>query len=532
MQKYLNNVQDTFGNAIGSVTVTVRDNPGGGVSTIFSDNASTPKDNPFTNDADGEFFFYGTNARYDIELTGPITETISDIRLLDVVASGTTLRVNTNIVTATPPTSEAVGGSFQIWDLDNTDQLALIGYTTSNLLQFSNWMRGGLVQLASRNAVGVKKSIIVGDPDGDSSMHYAGIERIVAGDAGVCAIRSDGNTDTESRQLIFEHQNGVTRAIVGHISNDLLRMRNSIIGGQIRLEHTKTGPVVQTVLLGVPGGATYLYYDGIGKVGSASTGIRVFGDITTSTPPTTEAISARVNFMDSDETDLIGEFGYIGSNILRLRNKMHSGLVHISGEDSSGAERIFLIGDPDATTIVRADTNLELQVNNGETALLATANGAVGLYFNNILEFETSFPTAANIMTGARVRSAAGAMQPVGLGVIINDATAWGSGTITPFQLVNAHESILHDEASATTMNTYASTGGDQTNIPDGAQWEVKNDGAGALTIGNGTGVTLYWWAGLGVTPATGIRTLARGSIATVRKISDTRYEIWGNGLS
>ena len=114
MQKYINNVQDTLGNAIPSVTVTVREAPGGAIASIFSDNIGTVKANPFTNDSDGEFFFYGADDRYDINFTGPITDSITDVRLLDILTSSAAIRINTDINTATPPTTKAVRGQLEI----------------------------------------------------------------------------------------------------------------------------------------------------------------------------------------------------------------------------------------------------------------------------------------------------------------------------------------------------------------------------------------------------------------------------------
>jgi len=98
MQRHSSNVQDTFGNAVGGVTVTVRLAGTGTLATIYSDNGSTVKANPFTNDSDGEFFFYASNGRYDIVLSGPVSETRADQILFDPDNAG--LISETIIVTA------------------------------------------------------------------------------------------------------------------------------------------------------------------------------------------------------------------------------------------------------------------------------------------------------------------------------------------------------------------------------------------------------------------------------------------------
>ncbi len=88
MQRYISNVQDTLGNAVPGVTVTVRIAGTAQLAAIFSDNGVTPKSNPFTNDSDGEFSFYAGNGRYDIQLSGPVSETQADILLFDAASAG------------------------------------------------------------------------------------------------------------------------------------------------------------------------------------------------------------------------------------------------------------------------------------------------------------------------------------------------------------------------------------------------------------------------------------------------------------
>ena len=68
------------------------------------------------------------------------------------------------------------------------------------------------------------------------------------------------------------------------------------------------------------------------------------------------------------------------------------------------------------------------------------------------------------------------------------------------------------------------------TNIPIGGSLLVHNDhSSNTLTIA--TTQTLQWIDGTG-SAATGNRTLAYNSIATVRKKSSTIWQIWGNGIS
>lgn len=80
-----------------SCTVTVYNAGTVTPSTIFSDNVGTPKANPFTANADGDWFFYVANGRYDIQFSG--TGISSPFTLGDVTAydEATDLASTTNI---------------------------------------------------------------------------------------------------------------------------------------------------------------------------------------------------------------------------------------------------------------------------------------------------------------------------------------------------------------------------------------------------------------------------------------------------
>ena len=83
MQKYENNIQDQFGNEITGATITVRNVVGGALASLFSDDAVTPLANPFAAQSGSEFFFYATNGRYDVFITGPVTDSFLDAILFD-----------------------------------------------------------------------------------------------------------------------------------------------------------------------------------------------------------------------------------------------------------------------------------------------------------------------------------------------------------------------------------------------------------------------------------------------------------------
>lgn len=63
------------------------------LATIFSDNSSTPLSNPFTANANGFWFFYAANGRYDVAFSGAgiVPWTLGDILLADPSGGGTTV---------------------------------------------------------------------------------------------------------------------------------------------------------------------------------------------------------------------------------------------------------------------------------------------------------------------------------------------------------------------------------------------------------------------------------------------------------
>jgi hypothetical protein len=434
MERYQNNIQNLKGDAISGVTVTVNRVSDGGVASIFSDNSSTPKANPFTNDVDGEFFFYAANDRYNIFFTGPITDQKDDVILFDT-DNVALLKAFTDIVTATPPTTEAVTGGVEIRDFDGTDLLASFGFGGNNSLAIKNRMHGGSIFLEGQDVGGVSRPIFAGDPDGASQLYNAGLIRFIAGGSGIVAIRSDGNTDTENRYIVFEHQNGIDR----------------------------------------------------------------------------------------------GRLGYVGSDSFFILNDIDGGKVEIRATDSGGSQRSILDSDPDGQTILKADTNIEIQVAAGQRALVGTASSKTGLYFNNIEKIKTVDETATDQISGAEVLDGEGNFKPVGLGV--SDETALSTtGTFTPFTQARAGRTLYLTAASAANIDTFASTGASQTDIPDGAMWFVQVNGAGAVTFRGGASVTIRHWAGLGAAPVDEDVVIPRGTVATVRKVRDTVYDIWKNG--
>lgn len=66
MEHYTRPLQDQNGRAISGATVTVYNAGTGTLATIYSDNGTTVKANPFTTGVDGIYDFYAANGRYSV----------------------------------------------------------------------------------------------------------------------------------------------------------------------------------------------------------------------------------------------------------------------------------------------------------------------------------------------------------------------------------------------------------------------------------------------------------------------------------
>jgi hypothetical protein len=141
--------------------------------------------------------------------------------------------------------------------------VALIGQPSASIeLIIANLMDGGLVTISAENAVGVTNLLVRGDPDGITELFAAGICRFEAQSLGKIAVRSDGNTDAEDRQLVFDHQDTSDRGRIGYIGDDILLYKNEIHGGNVKIQAEDIGGVVRDILEGDPDTDVKLFHAG------------------------------------------------------------------------------------------------------------------------------------------------------------------------------------------------------------------------------------------------------------------------------
>lgn len=101
------------------------------------------------------------------------------------LASAVTGAFNTDIVTATPPTTEAVTGALEGFDADTTDLLMRLGFEASNELKLKNLMHGGIITLNTQTAAGADEVaartalLSVGGFEVNNTLTGVGFERVL-----------------------------------------------------------------------------------------------------------------------------------------------------------------------------------------------------------------------------------------------------------------------------------------------------------------------------------------------------------------
>ena len=160
------------------------------------------------------------------------------------------------------------------------------------------------------------------------------------------------------------------------------------------------------------------------------------------------------------------------------------------------------------------------------------AGAGVDIQYATSTKLRTSLETDPDNVSGAEVRDGEGNFRSVGFNVVIQSTHNSGGSTV----LTQARVGKALQATNTTGTRTFRCD--NLSGIPVGAMWIVKNltASSGACAVTSGTGVDLTYMDGSG-SPQTDEEgaspfTLARGGIATVHKISDTNFQIWGVGLS
>ena len=171
------------------------------------------------------------------------------------------------------------------------------------------------------------------------------------------------------------------------------------------------------------------------------------------------------------------------------------------------------------------------------TIVAPIINGStnVTLQWTGASKFRTTDETANDNTSGAEVRDGSGTYRNVGFNDMIT--TSFGNSGTQDFTRAEAGHSFRATHSTGVRTFRTESADGD---IPNGAVWICRNlsTSSGTVTIASqGSGNTIRHYSGSGSAPLESVNgantfTLARGGIATLVKVADDEYEMWGIGIT
>lgn len=232
-------------------------------------------------------------------------------------------------------------------------------------------------------------------------------------------------------------------------------------------------------------------------------------------------------YNSSTETLTVTNLAGSGSNITGLNaNNFSSGTLAV-GRGGTGVTTATGTGSSvvlhTAPTFVTRITTPEIR------------NGASGvdIQYNSVDALGTQSFSATDNTAGAYVTDGGGTSRNVGF----NDLPTNSDGTTTTVTLVQAEAGHSYRATNSSGTKIYQTLASDAA-IPPGAVWIIRNftTATGSVQIQGGSGSTIRHYNGSGTIVATvgsaDPFALARGGVATIVKVADDEYEMWGIGLT
>ena len=162
---------------------------------------------------------------------------------------------------------------------------------------------------------------------------------------------------------------------------------------------------------------------------------------------------------------------------------------------------------------------------NNEWMIQGTLNGKVDLYHNGTATARTADYNATDKLSGMELRDYGGTYRPAGY--LDCEKVDFTSNTTVS----NDHWGKLLRHTSGTAHNL---TFNSASTVPSNVMLTLVNgsgtSATGVVTLVEGTGVTIRLFNGSSVTE--GNVAVANGGVATIFKLTDTVYMVWGGGLS
>ena len=230
----------------------------------------------------------------------------------------------------------------------------------------------------------------------------------------------------------------------------------------------------------------------------------------------------------SEVLTVVGGFSGPGSNISALD----------AGNISAGTLPVAYGGTGTNSGTGTGNVVLSASPTLSGTVVIPTINNATGviLQWNGSPQFGTQDRTANGNTSGAFVNDAGGTNRDVGFNQMVTTDFASSAG-VTLFDRDSAGHSYRSTNSTGEKIYQTEATLTD-LDIPNGSIWIVRNftTSTGTVKIQGGTGSTVRHYNGSGTILSTSGSTnpffLARGGVATIVKVFDSEYEMWGIGIT
>lgn len=232
-----------------------------------------------------------------------------------------------------------------------------------------------------------------------------------------------------------------------------------------------------------PAGATVVQHNGVAAFQSIDIGLAVL--------PSSNAGNPGFSLNDAVLTERFRFFATTAA--AGFRSVLDGMTTTLQGFDSGSVLRNTMVLDPD---------------------------GAATAYYNGVEELRTAQHDATDFLSGAEVKDRIGNFRQVGF----QDLVA---------QSVSANRTVsAEDFARGLLRNTSGTNTYTLNTLSEVASNMMLNIlvQSGGVTLAEGTGVTIRWADGSAIQE--GNRTISVGSVATIWKLQDDFYYVWGNGLS
>jgi hypothetical protein len=414
VERHTDNVQNLSGDAVSAVTITVRRVSDNALASLFSDNGVTPKSNPFTNDADGELFFYALNNDYNVELTGAVTETRFGVTLFD--QNDTLLRRNILEISASGAITQ---GDVALVDVTAGAIAIELPLDPGATVQFSDIVIQHLAGDITSNPITIERNgELIGGVAADVVMDVTDQRAVLVWGGSTLGWAIDLSKGSGASVSAFNDLSDVILTAPANFNS--LRFDGSDWVNSAMLQITGSGATMGGITLGITGMSVRGRFDNAGESGGSTQTTLAFGD---------DNLSVGFGEIEWRTTG-----GGIDGDSMYFRNRRHAGHIEFEGEDSGGVLVPATDFDPDVPlytirvdTVVEGDLQIDNELNHDGLAIgyFGTAPATITAAYTQT--FATATRTHANPTAAALTDSTGGAANQT----VVAITAVGGSGATT-----------------------------------------------------------------------------------------------------